>query len=144
MYKTILVPLDGTETAEAVLPHVFNLAKSEGAEIVLLTVAADAVAAFTFGDPALAEEFIETQESAAQKYLSSLQESLTVEGYKVSTIIREGAVHTAIVDVSKEIKADIIAMSTHARRGVAHLFLGSVAEKVVRHSDIPIMLIRPK
>ena len=143
MYKRILVPLDGSDIAEGVLPHALNLARNEGAEIILLTVATDAVAAFAFGDPALAGEFVETQESASQKYLSALQEKLTKEGYNVSHLVREGGVHNVIIAVSKEISADIIAMSTHARKGVAHLFLGSVAEKVLRLSAIPIMLIRP-
>ena len=143
MYKRILVPLDGSETAEAVLPHALELAKLTEGEIFLLSVPTDPAAAFAFGDPGLASEFVDTKESVTQKYLKSIKKDLEDKGSKVSMLIRDGAVAPVIIAVSEEINADIIAMSTHARTGVAHLFLGSVAEKILRASKLPIMLIRP-
>ena len=144
MYKRILVPLDGSETAEAVLPHATELARLAGGELFLLSVPTDPAAAFAFSEPGLAEEFVDTQESTTLKYLKSIKKDLEDKGVKASMLIREGAVAPIIIAVSEEINADVIAMATHARTGVAHLFLGSVAEKVLRASRLPIMLIRPK
>ncbi len=143
MYKRILVPLDGSEVAEAVLPHAVELAKMSGAELFLLSVPTDPAAAFAFGDPGLASEFVDAQESITQKYLKSIKKDLEAKGAKVSTLIRDGAVAPVIIAVSEEINADMITMATHARSGVAHLFLGSVAEKILRTSKLPVMLVRP-
>ncbi len=143
MYKRILVPLDGSETAEAVLPHALELARLAEGEIFLLSVPTDPAAAFAFGDPGLANEFVDDQESTTQKYLKSIKKDLESKNAKVSMLIRDGAVAHVIISVADEINADIIAMSTHARTGVAHLFLGSVAEKILRASRLPVMLIRP-
>jgi nucleotide-binding universal stress UspA family protein len=143
MYQRILVPLDGSPVAEAILAHALNLSQKENAELFLLNIAVDPAAAFSFSEPGFAEEFVENQENTSKEYLSEICANLIAKGYKVSSVIRTGPVPATILDVAAEINADIIAMSTHARRGVAHLFLGSVAEKVLRTASIPVLLFRP-
>ena len=142
MYKKILVPLDGSPVAEGVLPHAQNLAYSEGAELVLLNVAANAAADFLFADPALAERSVSEQEERSKAYMTQVEERLRAEGVQVSTLLREGAVAQVILDTAEEIQADVIAMSTHGRTGAARWLLGSVADRVVRNSKVPVLLIR--
>jgi nucleotide-binding universal stress UspA family protein len=142
MYKKILVPLDGSKTAEGVLPHAKALAYSEGAEIILLNVVANPALEFAFSDPSIAIQAITEEEKLGKKYMVDIESQLKSEGFRVSTIISEGSAANAILETAQRTGVDIIAMSTHGRTGPAHWIIGSIAEKVVRHSKIPILLIR--
>jgi nucleotide-binding universal stress UspA family protein len=144
MYKKILVPLDGSKIAEGVLPHAKALAHSEGAEIILLNVVANPAVEFAFADPSIAAQTIAEEEMLGKKYMKEIEARLKSEGFNVSSIITEGSAANAILKASEEMGVDAIAMSTHGRTGPAHWLIGSVAEKVVRHSKIPVVLIRSK
>lgn len=144
MYRKILVPLDGSKTAEGVLPHAKALAYSEGAELLLLTVAANPVMDFAFSDPAIAQKAQREQEEQSQEYTSRIETELRQAGFRVSTLLRIGAVADTILNVAEEMQVDVIAMSTHGRTGPARWLLGSIADKVVRNSQIPVLLIRAK
>ena len=144
MYKRILVPLDGSKTAEGVLPHTKALAYSEGAEIVLLTVAANPALDYVFSDPGIAERAIEDQQTRSKKYMAEMESQFKSAGFKVSTVLREGAVADMILRVAEELQVDVITMSTHGRTGPARWLLGSVADRVVRNSKVPVLLIRAK
>jgi nucleotide-binding universal stress UspA family protein len=144
MYKKILVPLDGSKTAEGVLPHARALAYSEGAEIILLNVASNPALEFVFSDPSIAERAVEEQETHARKYTAEIERQLKADGFKVSSMLREGAPDEVILKVAEDIKADVIAMSTHGRTGPARWVMGSVADRVVRNAHIPVMLIRAR
>ena len=142
MYRKILVPLDGSKVAEGVLPHAKALAYSEGAELVLLTVGANPAMDFVFSDPGLAERAVEEQEERSKKYISEIETQLKSAGFKTSTVLRVGAVADVILGVAEELQIDVIAMSTHGRTGPARWLLGSVAERVVHSSNVPVLLIR--
>ncbi len=144
MYRKILVPLDGSKLAEGVLPHAKALAYSEGAELVLLTVAANPTLDFVFSDPGLAQRSEEEQETRSKKYMVDVESQLKAAGFKVSTLLRIGSVADTILSVADDMQVDLIAMSTHGRTGAARWLLGSVADRVVRHSKVPVLLIRPR
>ncbi len=143
MYKKILVPLDGSPLAEAVLPHAEALAKSEGAEIILLSVPATPSLEFLARNPSLANKVIEETEAETVAYLKLETAKLTKDGIKVTSIMREGLIPEMILKVADELHADMIAMSTHGRSGVQRWLMGSVADRVVHHAHIPVMLIHP-
>lgn len=142
MYRKILVPLDGSKVAEGVLPHAKLLAYSEGAELILLTVGANPALDFVFSDPGLAQEAVQEQEERSQKYISEIENELKSAGFKTSTILRVGSVAEVILGVAEEMQVDVIAMSTHGRTGPARWLLGSIAERVVHNSKIPVLMIR--
>lgn len=142
MYRRILVPLDGSKVAEGVLPHARALAYSEGAELVLLTVGANPALDFVFSDPGLAQSAVEEQEERSKKYISGIESQLKAAGFKTSSLLRVGAVAEVILGVAEEMQIDIIAMSTHGRTGPARWLLGSIAERVVNNSKVPVLLIR--
>lgn len=144
MYKRILVPLDGSPLSEAVLPHAQALAKSEGAEIILLRVPVNPVVEFSFSDPAIAETVIEEIEYETKKYIEALSAKLETAGLRVSFLIREGPVAETILAVAEAMQVDMIAMSTHGRSGIQRWVMGSVADRVIGHSEVPVMLIRPQ
>lgn len=143
MYKKILVPLDGSPLAEAVLPHAQALAKSEGAEIVIMRVPVTPSMEFLARNPAMAEKIIEEMEEETQEYLKIETEVLKKGGTKVSSVMREGPIPETILSVADETHADVIAMSTHGRSGIQRWLMGSVADRVVHHAHIPVMLIHP-
>ena len=143
MYKKILVPLDGSEVAEAVLPHVERLAKDNDAEIVLLRVAVNPAFEFALSDPAIAAKVVSDLEEESKQYMSAMEARLKGQGFKVTSDIVEGGVANAILREAEERGVDLIAMSTHGRSGVARWLIGSVADKVVRASPLPVLLVRP-
>jgi len=143
MYKKILVPLDGSQFAEAVLPHVETLAKNEGAEVILLTVPDIPSADFIARNPAVTKQAIEETEIKSGKYLDTHIAKLKKKGAKVKGILREGPIPETILEVADEVHADMIAMSTHGRTGVARWFLGSVADEVVHKAHVPVILVHP-
>jgi len=143
MYKKILVPLDGSPLAEAVLPHAKALAKSEGAEIVILRVPDLPSPGLFTRNPALATRIVEEMEIETDNYLKTEVDQLQSEGVKVSCLLREGPVPETILAAAEETHADVIAMSTHGRTGVRRWLIGSVADRVVHSAHIPVMLIHP-
>lgn len=141
MYKRILVPLDGSTLSEAVLPHAQNLAQTTGAELVLLHVIVTPVEKFSVP---LTLADIQKIEAESKLYLKSVCSKLEKENLRVTFLVREGSVAETILEVAASMEADAIAMSTHGRTGVKRWLLGSVADKVVRMSPLPVLLIRPR
>ena len=135
--ERILVPLDGSECAENILPKVEKLATELKASIALLRVAY----AHTFPgvDPTESEVAVVRE---AEGYLRGVEEKLKAKGFKVDTHVRYGSEAEEILDHASQKDIDLVAMSTHGRGGVERWLLGSVAEKVLRHSPKPIFLVR--
>ncbi len=142
MYRKILVPLDGSKVAEGVLPHAKALAYSVGAELILLTVGANPTLDFVFSDPGLAQSAVQEQEDRSKKYITEVENELKEAGFKTSVQLRIGSVAEVILETAEELQVDVIAMSTHGRTGAARWLLGSVAERVVHNSKVPVLLIR--
>lgn len=143
MYKKILVPLDGSTLAEAALPHARALAKSESAEIIILRIPVTPSMEFLARNPVMAERIIEEMEKETREYLETETAMLKKEGWQVSGMVREGLIPETILAVADETHADVIVMSTHGRSGIQRWLMGSVADRVVHHSHIPVMLIHP-
>ena len=142
MFRKILVPMDGSELAAKILPQVADLAKSQNAEVVLLTVgnvgsmvmAAEAV-------PSVVEEVYASIKAAADANLGKIAAELRGQGITASTVYREGLPAQEVLKYSIEGGCDLIAMATHGRGEVAWV-IGSVAEKVVTHATVPVLLLR--
>ena len=142
--RRILVPLDGSDIAEQVLPQVRPLARAIGAEVVLLRVAVEQPATMISGDWFFVpgnDEF-EDEEQKAQVYLDDVAASLRGEGIQVSTATAVGPVAGTIIDYAQANHIDLIAMCTHGRTGLARWAFGSVADKVLRAGGTPILLVR--
>ena len=143
-YKRVLVCLDGSALAETALPHAQLLASDEDAEILILRVSANPAAEFSFSDPSIANKLIGEMEAETLAYMQSARGKLQKAGVRTSFLIRQGAIAETILRVAEECQADVIVMSTHGRSGVKRWLLGSVADRVVTHSDLPVLLIRPE
>jgi nucleotide-binding universal stress UspA family protein len=137
MYERILVPLDGSPEAEEVLLQVKTLARMNDAEICLMR--AVRVANMPGGDP-LQRRLNVLQE--ADFYLSCIQKRLEKEGFRVSTRVRYGQQVEEILRMAERENVDLIAMSTHGRKGISGFGSGSVAKRVLRRSKTAVLLIK--
>jgi len=145
MYNRILVPLDGSELAEQVLPGVIELANCTGAEIVLIRVPDFPVYEYLMPAADLTTPMQELARDQASQYLDRVSSDLRATGLHVRTqVVYDGAVYSTILETAKEMKVDLIAMSTHGRSGLARLVMGSVADDVVHHAELPVLLVRPQ
>lgn len=143
MYKKILVPLDGSPLAEAALPHAEAIAKAGGAEIILLRVPMMPATEFLAREPMIAVKIREKEQAEAIRYVDAKAEELKKGHFKTTTITQDGPVPDTILSVAEDLQADIIIMSTHGRTGIQRWLMGSVADRVVHHAHIPVMLIHP-
>jgi nucleotide-binding universal stress UspA family protein len=161
MFRRIVVPLDGSPLAEAVLPDVFTLAAGADAELLLLSVVptphvfavAEELQEQSFrgdlavdGDQVVAaieHGLTAPEEARRQRYLDALAEHLAMADFAVRTLVRVGDAATEIVRCARDEQADAIAMSTHGRGGLDRLLHGSVAETVLRTARLPVLLVRP-
>lgn len=137
MFERIVVPLDGSELAEAVLAQVRRILFHKDAEIVL--VRAVAVPPSVEGETVELPQILQDQ---AAKYLKEIAGGLTSQGARVRTQVRRGFAADVILDIATEEQASLITMSTHGRSGIARWTFGSVAEKVLRASRIPVLAVR--
>jgi nucleotide-binding universal stress UspA family protein len=134
MYDTILVPLDGSELAKAILPHVKAVAAGHQAEVILLEVLP---ATGVVADVAAEER------QEAEDHLKAVEQELLDGGVKARHTIRHGSDAAAeIVDYADVNDINLIAMSTHGRSGVGRWVWGSVASRVLRGTSKPILLVR--
>ena len=133
--QRILVPLDGSGCGENVLQKVEELASNLRAGICLLRVTS--ARTFPGMDPSEAEVKVVTE---AEEYLKSLEGQLKAKGLDVDTHVRYGSEAEEILDHAAQKEIDLIAMS-RGHRGVKHFLLGCVAEKVLRHTPKPVLLV---
>ncbi len=137
MFKKILVPMDGSELAAKIIPQVADLAKSQNAEVVLLNVYPD------WGEATSREvkSVIEGEVKKCEEFLAQAAQDLTAQGVQNSVACVPGTPAHEIINYADQNALDLIAMATHGRGEVAWV-LGSVAEKVVSHSTVPVLLFR--
>lgn len=137
MFKKILVPLDGSPLAELALPRAVELARETGATITLL----QAVEAHSFPGVDATRAEVEVVRKG-EEYLGGAAERLASQGVKADTSVWYGPPAFAITEAARFGKFDLIVMTTHGRSGLERLFLGSVAEAVLRGTPVPVLLVR--
>jgi nucleotide-binding universal stress UspA family protein len=141
MYKKILVPLDRAAGAEVALPVAADLAKSDGTVIRLLYVAPTPSAVVAEGRViAYADQESDRLQQLGMVYLR--EAACQLAGLPVEYAVRFGEPAEEILEEARESGADLVVMATHGRSGVARLMLGSVAEAVLRRSEVPVVLVR--
>ena len=144
--KSIVVPLDGSELAEAVLPTVTKIAKRLGIEVFLFRAYNNPYSPFISGRGQYAvnvDELMKDIRDEARHYLEAKIAELSERGVEqISYLLQEGVAADEIVSVAKHTPDSLIAMCSHGRSGVKRWVLGSVAETVVRHSNSPVLVLR--
>lgn len=143
MFKRILIPLDGSRTAEEALASAAALARMSGADLILLR----ALVVPSLGTgfvPANLGELRITEQTMAKEYLAEVKERLEDQGFdKVRTRVTEDEAAHAIIEVAQQEGVDLVVMCSHGRSGLNRWMFGSVAEKVLRYSSQQLFLVRP-
>jgi nucleotide-binding universal stress UspA family protein len=141
MYDRILVPTDGSEEMTCVLAHAAKLAEAHGAELHAIYV----INSSTFASLPMESSWEGVSDMLQEEGESALEDARrAVEGYDVSltTNLLEGPPSKEIVRYAELDGFDLIVMGTHGRGGIDRLLLGSVAERVVRASTVPVLTVR--
>jgi nucleotide-binding universal stress UspA family protein len=142
MFKKILVPLDGSDLAAKIMPQVEDVAKSMQAQVTLLTVATlDFGFASDFVPEGYGDYFFQVK-TQAEKYLSGIGNTMNAKGIQTDWVYRQtGSPAQEIISYAEKNGYDLIAMATHGKGEIAWI-IGSVAEKVVTHATVPVLLLR--
>ncbi len=140
--KRILVPLDGSRVSEGALPHVHSLAHSNGAEVFLLGVVTGAADLHPTPTGQMHHGH-DVAEEHCRAYLNAVAATLTHEHIKTETLVAHGNPANIILQVAKDMHADLIVMSTYGRGGIKRTLVGSVADHVIRHAAAPVLVTRP-
>lgn len=143
--RRLLVPLDGSKLAEAVLDPAARIARQVDGSIELLRAVDPAIAESPYIPATVddAQPYYERRRIEAGDYLTSVAERLRADGVDVTEVgIRDGSPSSIILARARE-GADMVAMATHGRSGLERWLLGSVSDKVVRGADMPVLLVRP-
>jgi nucleotide-binding universal stress UspA family protein len=143
----ILVPLDGSALAESILDQAVVFASLMGSELMLASVVQPIpvlLPPFVWAPDRLTES-PEQRELETRRYLEGIKDQLRRQGHKVQSRVRKGSkIATEILALAREEECGMIAMATHGASGLDRLMLGSVADQVVRHADVPVLVLRPK
>ena len=155
MYKEILVPLDGSDISASSLPTARQLAEDLGARIHLLQVSsqteefsvmrgAELGAMSSDYSQQVLDEVLSAQRDRIERYLNEVGDELASAGLNVVKAVEDGQAADKIVDYAEAAGIDLIIMSTHGRGGVRRFLVGSVTDKVIRSTHLPVLVIHPE
>lgn len=151
MYQKILVPLDGSERAEEILPHVVRLALQFQSTVILLQVVEVKIGPegvefmpMAGGSVELMVRSVEENRRLTETYLNKVKSRLQSKGVDVKVQVAFGSVVDKIISVARRENVDLIAMASHGRTGAACVFYGCVAAGVLHRIDRPLLIIRSR
>ena len=150
MFSKVLVPLDGSKVGEAALPAiekmVSKLAPGTKVEVILIGVITLLRHWVVVGEASAPVSYTEDElkliKQRVQDYLDRTGESLKKSGVSIQTIVSTGNAADEVIKAAEDTGADLIAMSTHGRSGWRRLAFGSITDKVMHHSRIPVLMVR--
>ncbi|MBI4878959.1 MAG: universal stress protein [Planctomycetes bacterium] len=142
-FEKILCPVDFSPDSQVALQYAADLAQSGGGELTVLHVVEPILYPVEYGmAPVPAVDLESTATANARGKLDELVEAIVAEGVRAATRVVFGRADQQICDVAREGRFDLIVLATHGLTGLKHLLLGSVAERVVRHADCPVLTVK--
>jgi nucleotide-binding universal stress UspA family protein len=143
MYRTILVPLDGSSFAEHALPTALSIAERAGATVQIARVHIPVFPPFANGGIVWEDTINPALLKQSRAYLDTVSEQLKgISSVPVKSVLLEGGIADALCRLAS-VEADLIVMTTHGRGPLARAWLGSVADKIVRQAQVPVLAMRP-
>lgn len=144
MSRRILHPSDFSRASGAAFKKAVELAKSDRAELMLVHVMSPIapIAGEGYVSPKMYEDIAASSRAWAQKQLDKLLAKTKTAGVRAKSYVLEGVAHDQIARIARSRHADLIVMGTHGRSGLAKLFLGSVAGRVVAAAPCPVLTVR--
>lgn len=141
MINKILLPTDGSEYAEKTVRFAIDLAKSLGASVDVM-YAFRPVASLRKRAAMMLEEYYSALEEDAKEVVTEVAERFKSEGIEVSAVAVEGPPAEAILRAIDELKPSLVVMGAKGENGLASVLLGGVAEQVVHHSTVPVLVVK--
>ena len=142
--QRVLAPTDFSDRANAAVRYAVELAAKFDAELILLNIIPDT--ALVLPDAVMPTPLpigdLGQLTDAAKSGLATVVKSLGLEGHKVRQEVRIGSPAAEIIAAARDLRADLVCVGTHGRTGLAHMLMGSTAEKVVRESPCPVLTVR--
>ncbi len=147
MYKRIAVAVDGSKTSDTALQEAISLASEMDARILLLHVCEEIPAMWEPGGMNMipTQDIMQVITDAGKELLAKLEQQVAKRGLEVETRLAEtqgGRASDIISEEAKKWNADLLVVGTHGRKGVDHILMGSVAERVIRTATMPVLLMR--
>jgi nucleotide-binding universal stress UspA family protein len=144
MFKRIVVPLDGSIRAERAIPVAARIARASGGSVVLLRVVSAATEYWPnmVSEPTIRQVAIDADLTETEKYLSEVATLTTLDDVPTETVALYGSTASTILRVAHSTQADLIVLCSHGYTGMTRWAMGSVAEKVARHADMPVLILR--
>ncbi|HXJ55060.1 MAG TPA: universal stress protein [Verrucomicrobiae bacterium] len=139
--RSILVPVDFSETSTKAVHYAIRMAEQFGAKIVLMNVV-EPIVTPDFAYPMLLEP--DKLKAAAKEKLEALSRDIGLPGKINRCLVRSGAPFAEITDAARALNVDLIILATHGYTGLKHVLMGSTAERVVRHAPCPVLTVREK
>jgi len=146
MYKNILAPLDGSEFSECSLKHVTAVAKGcavPGVVLLRIIEPLNKYMAYAGISQEALGEMRRKLQTETKRYMAKTADKLKKKGINAKTVIIEGMPSDEILNYADKNQIDLIIMSTHGNSGLTRWAFGSVADKVIRHSPVPVLAIAP-
>ena len=144
MYRRILVLLDGSEVAEAALPHAAALARALGSHVELVQAVKAPTLVGTMNEIAMPPSYDSgSDRKAVDDYLRARAQELQEQGLEVSTVILDGSPKRMVVQYLKRNPPDLLVLSFRGRRGLSRWLHGSTAEMISRRSPCPVLVLKP-
>jgi universal stress protein A len=140
MYHKILIPLENSPADETILAHIKPLARTSGADLLLVHVA-DGWVARNFNQLQLAESEEMKQDRA---YLEARRSELAAQGFTCAAVLALGEPSDEIIKLAREKDVDLIAMTTHGHRFISDILYGATVDKVRHAVDVPVLLLKVK
>lgn len=145
MYRSVLVPLDGTHFAEHALPAAIALAHRAKARLLLVSISTPLTEAYVEGLYFSTLEMEKEVASRHQTYLDALAERIRRQSsVEVQVQVKHGEVAATLCELVAQNEADLVVMATHGRSALGRFWLGSVTDEMIRHASCPLLLVRPK
>ena len=143
-FKHIVTTTDLSQESFSAVSYAAHLAKSEGAKLTVVHVPHSVSLAYTEFVPPIDTMNIDTAiEDAARDKLERWCRAHLAGVVKADIVLRGGVTHEVICDVAKRVGASVIVIATHGRKGLGHLMLGSVTERVLRDAPCPVLVVKP-
>ena len=143
MFQTILVAIDDSDAARSALRYAVSLANATGGKVILCNNIdvgkLVAVSGYETPYPAVT---IEIMRNNSKQLLDDATKTCSEAGVTCSSVTSEGDTCDQVLQIAKEKQADLIALGTHGRQGLPRLFIGSVAEGVLRRAEVPVLVTR--
>jgi len=142
-FRRLLVPVDGSDSSLQAARYALRLAHREGSSVVAVHVVdAENAADLSLYADSPEEEILARMEISGQGYLDTVRDWARAQGVPLSCEVRIGVPHRVLLEMAAETGADLIVMGTVGRRGPRRVLVGSVTERVIAHSPVPVLVVK--